>query len=74
MAAAAPGEGRILEIGSFKGKSTVGLATSAQHSDPGPIAAAAPFTAPSSPDPDLGGASSSYHAFLGTIRLFDLEP
>jgi MMP 1-O-methyltransferase len=74
VAAGAPGEGRILEIGSFKGKSTVGLATVAQRFDLGPVAAVDPFTAPSSTDPDLGGAASSYEAFVGTIRRFDLEP
>src|SRR5437870_4940941 len=52
IAAAAPGRGTILEIGSFKGKSTVGLASVAARYGLGKVVAVDPFTAPSSTDPD----------------------
>jgi len=66
-AAAAPGRGTILEIGSFKGKSTVGLASIAARYGLGPIVAVDPFTAPASTDPSLGGLASSYDAFRETL-------
>ena len=73
-AAAAPGKGAILEIGSFKGKSTVGLASIARHYSLPPVVAVDPFTAPSRTDPDLGGAESSLADFQKTIRTAGLEP
>lgn len=72
-AAAAPATGTILEIGSFKGKSTVGLASIARHYGLGRIVAVDPFTAPSETDPDLAGASSSYDAFVVSFRGTQLE-
>ncbi len=68
VAATAPATGTILEIGSFKGKSTVGLASIARHYSLEPIVAVDPFTAPSSTDPDLLGASSSFNDFQITIQ------
>jgi hypothetical protein len=73
VAAAAPAAGTILEIGSFKGKSTVGLATIARRYALGPVVAVDPFTAPSSTDPDLRGATSSYDDFQRTVRSAGLE-
>jgi len=72
-AAAAPASGTILEIGSFKGKSTVGLASIARHYNLDPVVAVDPFTAPSSTDPTLDGESSTYAAFMNTLRLAGLE-
>lgn len=66
-AAATPGRGVILEIGSFKGKSTVALATVAARYGLGPVVAVDPFTAPSRTDPSLGGQASSYEDFRRTL-------
>ncbi len=66
-AAAAPGRGAILEIGSFKGKSTVGLASIAARYRLGAIVAVDPFTAPASTDPSLGARGSSYDEFRDTL-------
>jgi len=66
-AAAAPGRGTILEIGSFKGKSTVGLASIAARYQLGAVVAVDPFTAPASTDPSLGGRASSYDEFRETL-------
>jgi predicted O-methyltransferase YrrM len=72
-AAASPAEGTILEIGSFKGKSTVGLAAIAKHYGMPPIVAVDPFTAPSRTDPSLQGAESSYGEFVRTVRGAGVE-
>ena len=56
-AAATPASGAILEIGSFKGKSTVGLAAIARRYQLDPVVTVDPHTAPSETDPDLAGAS-----------------
>jgi predicted O-methyltransferase YrrM len=69
MAAAvlAPANGVILEIGSFKGRSTVALAHVARLFSLGRVLAIDPHTSPSATDPDLGGADSSYSDFLGNL-------
>jgi hypothetical protein len=66
-AAATPGSGAILEIGSFKGKSTVGLATIASRYGMSPVVTVDPHTAPSVTDPDLAGQPSSWDAFTDTV-------
>jgi predicted O-methyltransferase YrrM len=66
--AAPPTSGVILEIGSFKGKSTVGLASVAIRYRLGDVVAVDPFTAPSSTDPRLQGQASSYDDFMRTLR------
>ncbi len=66
-AACTPGQGVILEIGSFKGKSTVGLASVAARYHLGNIVAVDPHTAPSSTDPGLGGQASSFDDFRHTL-------
>jgi predicted O-methyltransferase YrrM len=71
-AAATPAEGAIVEIGSFKGKSTVGLASIAAQYALGKVIAVDPFTAPASTDPGLGGASSSYDEFCRTLATAGL--
>jgi predicted O-methyltransferase YrrM len=72
-AAATPASGTILEIGSFKGKSTVGLASIARRYGLGRIVAVDPHTAPSETDPDLQGQSTSFDDFLSTLRAARLE-
>src|SRR3989441_12062663 len=59
-AACTPGRGVILEIGSFKGKSTVGLASIAARYQLGQVVAADPTTAPSSPGPAPGRHAASF--------------
>jgi predicted O-methyltransferase YrrM len=72
-AAAAPGRGVILEIGSFKGKSTVGLASVAAHYKLGAVVAVDPHTAPSSTDPNLGTQASSFDDFRHTLAAAGLS-
>jgi predicted O-methyltransferase YrrM len=67
LAAATPVQGTILEIGSFKGKSTVALASIAQRYGLGKVVAVDPFTAPASTDPKLHGADSTYNEFSRTL-------
>src|SRR5207237_6088831 len=67
VAACAPAQGVILEIGSFKGKSTVGLASVAMRYRLGKVVAVDPHTAPSSTDPGLGGQASSFDDFRHTL-------
>ncbi len=67
-AACAPGKGAILEIGSFKGKSTVGLASIAAHYGLGKVVTVDPHTAPSVTDPDLDGQTSSWDYFQASLR------
>jgi len=71
-AAASPARGAILEIGSFKGKSTVGLASIAARYGLGKVVAVDPFTAPASTDPGLGGSASSYDEFCRTLSAAGL--
>ncbi len=66
-AACTPGQGVILEIGSFKGKSTVGLASIAARYHLGKVVAVDPHTAPSSTDPGLGDQASSFEDFQHTL-------
>jgi len=72
-AAAAPAKGTILEIGSFKGKSTVGLASIAARYDLGKVVTVDPHTAPSVTDPDLEGQASSWDDFRATLRAAGVE-
>ena len=64
----APANGATIEIGSFKGKSTVGLATLAAHYDLGPIVSIDPHNAPSATDPILGEQASSFDDFQSALR------
>jgi predicted O-methyltransferase YrrM len=72
-AAAAPAAGVILEIGSFKGKSTVGLASVARRFGLERPVAVDPHTAPAATDPDLAGQASSWDAFMATLRAAGLS-
>lgn len=68
LAACPTAEGEILEIGSFKGKSTVILAKSAALTGKSKINAVDPMTAPSETDPDLRGDASSFADFQKNIE------
>ena len=71
--AGAPREGASVEIGSFKGKSTVGLAAMAARYGLGPVVSIDPHNAPSVTDPILGDQASSFEAFLSALRGAGLE-
>jgi len=71
-AAASPAQGVVLEIGSFKGKSTVGLAGVARRLRLAPVVTVDPHSAPARTDPELHGEASSWDAFLATLRTADL--
>lgn len=62
--AVAPGKGANVEIGSFKGRSTVGLGTVARMLNLAPITAIDPHTSPSTTDPELNGAATTYDDFM----------
>ncbi len=66
-------KGEILEIGSFKGKSTIVLAKSAALTDRAMVNAVDPMIAPSETDPDLNDEDSSFPAFEKNIREFGVE-
>jgi predicted O-methyltransferase YrrM len=68
LAACPTAKGEILEIGSFKGKSTIVLAKSAALSDHATVHAVDPMIAPSETDPDLRGEDSSLPDFLKNIE------
>jgi predicted O-methyltransferase YrrM len=69
----APRNGAAVEIGSFKGRSTVGLATLAARYQLGSIVSIDPHDAPCSTDPDLQGASSSFDDFRSALRSAGVE-
>ncbi|MGE5648372.1 MAG: class I SAM-dependent methyltransferase [Acidobacteriota bacterium] len=69
----APKDGVTVEIGSFKGRSTVGLASLAARYGLGPIVSIDPHNAPCATDPDLGGQSSSFDDFQAGLRASGLE-
>jgi predicted O-methyltransferase YrrM len=73
LAACAPAEGTIVEIGSYKGKSTVLLASVAAHYGMGPVVAIDPHTSPSITDPKLAPGGSSFEEFAGALRSAKLE-
>jgi len=69
LAAALPtAEGEVLEIGSYKGRSTVVLARGALWAGQQKIVACDPFTSPSSTDPD----EPSYDDFCAAIECHGL--
>jgi len=73
IAACAPAQGTILEIGSYKGKSTVGLASIAQRYGLGPVVAVDPHSAPAVTDYGHGTAQSSWDDFRATLRAAGVE-
>ena len=58
----------ILEIGSYKGKSTVGLASIALRYGLGPVVAVDPHTAPAVTDYGHGSAPSSWEDFRASLE------
>ncbi len=68
LAAYPTADGEILEIGSFKGKSTIILAKSAALIGNETVHAVDPMIAPSETDPDLRGADSSFPDFQKNIE------
>jgi hypothetical protein len=72
-AACAPAPGVILEIGSFKGKSTVGLASVATRYGLGPVVTVDPHSGPSVTDPDVGASGSSWDEFRASLRAAGVE-
>src|SRR3989442_2835306 len=68
-AACTPGRGVILEIGSFKGKSTVGLASIAARYQLGQVVAAGPLTPPSPTDPRPGRPAPPFDDLSATPAL-----
>ena len=73
VAACAPAQGVILEIGSFKGKSTVGLASVAMRYGLGPVITVDPHSGPSVTDPDVGPRGSSWDDFRASLRAAGVE-
>jgi hypothetical protein len=69
----APRSGVSVEIGSFKGKSTVGLAALSAHYGLGPVVSIDPHNAPAVTDPMLGDQVSSFDDFLSALRESELE-
>jgi predicted O-methyltransferase YrrM len=67
-AALAPAEGANLEIGSFKGRSTICIAGTCKHFGLGSLVAVDPHTSPAVTDPDLEGQASSFGDFERNIR------
>jgi len=63
----------ILEIGSFKGKSTVGLASVALRYGLGPVVTVDPHSGPSVTDPDVGASGSSWEDFRASLRTAGVE-
>jgi len=70
--AGAPKTGATIEIGSFKGKSTVGLAALAAHYGFDSIVSIDPHNAPSATDPVLDQASS-FDDFRAALRKAGVE-
>lgn len=67
-AALAPARGKNLEIGSFKGRSTVGIAYVTRELGLGSVVAVDPHTSPSTTDPDLRGQTTSYDDFVANLK------
>jgi len=73
LAACVPARGTIVEIGSFKGRSTVMLAKVASHYGLGPIVAIDPHNSPILLDHQADPEASSYQDFLASIRSAGLS-
>jgi hypothetical protein len=73
VAACAPARGTILEIGSYKGKSTVGLASIAQRYGLGPVVSVDPHSAPAVTDFGHGSQQSSWDDFRASLRGAGVE-
>jgi hypothetical protein len=67
LAGAAPRTGVTVEIGSFKGKSTIGLAAMAEALHLGPVVSIDPHNQPSQTDPDLPASGTSFDDFQAAL-------
>ncbi len=65
--------GEILEIGSFKGKSTIVLAKGAELTSSPRVVAVDPLTSPSITDPHLGGKASGWDDFQANLKRAGVE-
>jgi hypothetical protein len=72
-AACSPAQGVILEIGSFKGKSTVGLASIVRRYGLPPMVAVDPHSAPAVTDFGHGLQQSSWDDFRASLRNAGVE-
>lgn len=68
FAALPTASGEVLEIGSFKGKSTIVLAKAAQLAGQKSIVAVDPLTSPAVTDPSLRGEASGWKDFEANLR------
>lgn len=68
LAAVPSAPGDVLEIGSFKGKSTVVLAQAARLAGTTKIVAVDPLTSPAITDPSLGGKASGREDFRANLQ------
>jgi MMP 1-O-methyltransferase len=68
LAAITPARGAIVEIGSYRGRSTVMLAKIAAHYGLGPVVAIDPHNSPILVNPDGSNRKSSYEDFLHSLR------
>ena len=74
IAALSPAAGDVVEIGSFKGRSTVALARGAKWRGEGCVHAIDPHTSPSPTDPDLKGSPSSWDDFCQNVEAAGVAP
>jgi len=68
LAACVPAKGAIVEIGSFKGRSTVMLAKVASHYRGGPVVAIDPHNSPILLDHQADPEASSYRDFVASMQ------
>jgi predicted O-methyltransferase YrrM len=73
LAAAAPTGGVTVEIGSFKGKSTIGVAAVAEALDLGTVVSIDPHNAPCETDPDLPESGTSFDDFEAALQRAGLR-
>ncbi len=73
LAACTSAKGAIVEIGSFKGKSTVLLATMAKKYGLGPVVAIDPHQGLSYLGPEAPEQSPTFEEFLGNVRSAELD-
>lgn len=73
LAAYPTAQGEILEIGSFKGKSTIILAKSAPQDGNCKVHAVDPMIAPSETDPELHGDASSFPDFSKNVKKHNVD-
>lgn len=73
LAAGAPASGAVVEIGSFKGRSTVMLAAMAKQYGLGPVVAIDPHKTTAATDPGLEKGASTFEEFLESLRRAGVE-